>query len=102
MEAEEITLAGVRAKLDSIIFTYLCKYIQCKVAGREYKTRTIERLVEFRLCKIRSIIGLLESEFVFFSIYIYKALCPSVRYVLFVPRGTNIFHTQVRGGDKQF
>ena len=35
-------------------------------------------------------------------IYIYKALCESVSEsvsnVLFVPRGTNIFHTQVRGG----
>ena len=33
VEADEIKLAGVRAKLGNIIFTYLCKYIQCKVAG---------------------------------------------------------------------
>ena len=39
-------------------------------------------------------------------IYIYKALCESVSEsvsnVLFVPRGTNIFHTQVRGGGQTF
>ena len=61
MEAEEIKLAGVRAELGNILLTYLCKYLQYKVAGRGCKTRIIDRLVELRLCKIRSIIGL-ESE----------------------------------------
>ena len=61
MEAEEIKLAGVRAELGNILLTYLCKYIQYKVAGRGCKTRIIDRLVELWLCKIRSIIGL-ESE----------------------------------------
>ena len=37
VEADEIKLAGVRAKLGNFIFTYLCKYIQCKVAGRGCK-----------------------------------------------------------------
>ena len=66
VEHEEIKLAGVRAELGNILLTYLCKYIQCKVAGRGCKTRIIDRLVELRLCKIRSIIGL-ESESVLFS-----------------------------------
>ena len=46
MEAEEIKLAGVRAKLGNIILTYLCKYTQYKVAGRGCKTRIIVRLVD--------------------------------------------------------
>ena len=29
-------------------------------------------------------------------------VCVCVRYTLFVPRGTNISHTQERGGDKHF
>ena len=66
-EAEEMKLAGVRDELGNILLTYLCKYIQYKVAGRGCKTRIIDRLVELRLCKIRSIIGL-ESESVLFSI----------------------------------
>ena len=66
VECEEIKLAGVRAELGNILLTYLCKYIQYKVAGRGCKTRIIDRLVELRLCKIRSIIGL-ESESVLFS-----------------------------------
>ena len=53
VEADEIKLAGVRAKLGNIIFTYLCKYIQCKVAGRGCKTRILDRLVELRFCKGR-------------------------------------------------
>ena len=56
----------MRAELGNILLTYLCKYIQCKVTGRECKTRIIDRLVELRLSKIRSIIGL-ESESVLFS-----------------------------------
>ena len=66
VEAEEIKLAWVRAELGNILLTYLCKYIQYKVAGRGCKTRIIDRLVEIWLCKIRSIIGL-ESESVLFS-----------------------------------
>ena len=46
VECEEIKLAGVRAELGNILLTYLCKYIQCKVTGRECKTRIIVRLVE--------------------------------------------------------
>ena len=61
MECEEIKLAEVRAELGNILLTYLCKYIQYKVAGRGCKTRIIDRLVELRLCNIRSIIDL-ESE----------------------------------------
>ena len=35
--------------------------------------------------------------------YVGESVSESVSNVLFVPRGTNIFHTQVRcGGDKQF
>ena len=49
MECEEIKLAGVRAELGNILLTYLCKYIQCKVTGRECKTRIIDRLVELWL-----------------------------------------------------
>ena len=33
-EAKEIKLGGVRAELGNINLTYLCKYIQRKVAGR--------------------------------------------------------------------
>ena len=66
--ADEIKLAGVRAKLGNFIFTYLCKYIQCKVAGRGWKTRIIVRLVELQFYQTRSIIGLeSESESVLFS-----------------------------------
>ena len=66
VECEEIKLAGVRAELGNIILTYLCKYIQCKVAGRGCQTRIIVRLVELRFYQIRLIIGL-ESESVWFS-----------------------------------
>ena len=61
MEAKEIKIARERAELGNILLTYLCKYIQYKVAGR-----IIDRLVELRLCKIKSIIDL-ESESVLFS-----------------------------------
>ena len=67
LEAEEIKLAGVRAELGHFLLTYLCKYIQYKVAGRGCKTRIIDRLVELQLCKIRSIIIGLESESELFS-----------------------------------
>ena len=46
VECEEIKLTGVRAELGNILLTYLCKYIQCKVTGKECKTRIIDRLVE--------------------------------------------------------
>ena len=36
MEAEEIKLAGLRAELDNNKLN-LCKYMQCKVAGRGFK-----------------------------------------------------------------
>ena len=64
MDAKEIKLAGVRAELGNINLTHLCKYIQCKVVGRGFKT--IVRLVDPRFYQIRSIIGL-ESESVLFS-----------------------------------
>ena len=35
-EAEEIKLAGVRAELGNINITHLCKFTQCKVAGRGF------------------------------------------------------------------
>ena len=60
MEAKQIKLAGVMAELGNINFTHLCKYIQCKVVGRGFKT--IVRLVDPRFYQIRSIIGA-ESEF---------------------------------------
>ena len=61
VECEEIKLAGVRAELGNILVIYLCKYIQCKVFGRECKTRIIDRLVES------------ESESVLFSmLYIFN------------------------------